>query len=111
MNIYVGNLSHDATEQELKDAFAPFGEVAYAKIIKDRETGQPRGFGFVEMPDETQAHAAIAEMNGKPLRGRNLRVNVGQPKEGGPGGGGNRGGGRDGGNRHGGFGSPRRDPR
>ena len=105
MNIYVGNLSHEATEQELKDAFAPFGDVAYAKIVKDRETGQPRGFGFVEMPDEKQAHAAIAEMNGKPLRGRNLKVNVGQPKDGGSGGG-NRGG-----DHHGGFSTPRRDPR
>ncbi|MCM2271406.1 MAG: RNA-binding protein [candidate division Zixibacteria bacterium] len=102
MNIYVGNLSHDATEQELMDAFAAFGEVKYAKIIKDRETGQPRGFGFVEMSDETQANAAIAEMNGKPFKGRNLKVNVGRPKE-------ERAG--FGSDRRGGFGSPRREPR
>lgn len=102
MNIYVGNLSHDATEQELMDAFAAFGEVKYAKIIKDRETGQPRGFGFVEMPDEAQANAAIAEMNGKPFKGRNLKVNVGRPKE-------ERAG--FGSDRRGDFGSPRREPR
>ena len=81
MNIYVGNLAHEATEQELKAAFEEFGEVKYAKIIKDRDTGQPRGFGFVEMPDESQAHAAIEAMNGKSFKGRNLRVNVGRPKE------------------------------
>lgn len=94
MNIYVGNLAHDATEQELKAAFEAFGEVKYAKIIMDRDTGQPRGFGFVEMPDEGEASAAIESMNGKAFKGRNLRVNVGRPREeraGGGGGGGFRG--------------------
>jgi cold-inducible RNA-binding protein len=81
MNIYVGNLSHDATEQELRQAFEAFGQVKSAKIIMDRETGQPRGFGFVEMQSDDEAKAAINELNGKPLKGRTLRVNEGRPRE------------------------------
>lgn len=115
MNIYVGNLAHDTTEQELKSAFESFGQVLYAKIIKDRDTGQPRGFGFVEMPDETAAHGAIAEMNGKQFKGRSLRVNVGRPKDSidSGGRGGNRGYGSDRNDHdsHEGFGTPRREPR
>lgn len=86
MNIYVGNLSHDATEQELRQAFEAFGQVKSAKIIMDRETGQPRGFGFVEMPSDDEAKAAIAGLNGQPLKGRTLRVNEGRPREDRPGG-------------------------
>ncbi len=113
MNIYVGNLPHDTTEQELKSAFESFGQVLYAKIIKDRDTGQPRGFGFVEMPDETAAHGAIADMNGKQFKGRNLRVNVGRPKDPSADGGGNRGNSSDRHDHdsHEGFGTPRREPR
>lgn len=96
MNIYVGNLSHDVTEEDLKKAFEAFGTVTSAKIIMDRETRQPRGFGFVEMSTEAEGNAAIEGMNGQPLKGRRLRVNLGRRKEEGPGGGGGRmGGGRD----------------
>lgn len=90
MNIYVGNLAHDATEDELRAAFAEFGAVKSAKIIMDRDTGQPRGFAFVEMPDDTEGQAAIDGMNGKQFKGRTLRVNLGHKKEDGPGGGGDR---------------------
>lgn len=81
MNIYVGNLAHEATEEELKTAFAAFGTVKSAKIIMDRDTGQPRGFAFVEMPDDTEGQAAIDGMNGKQFKGRALRVNLGHKKE------------------------------
>ena len=86
MNIYVGNLSHDATEEELRQAFEAFGQVKSAKIIMDRDTGQPRGFGFVEMPSDDEAKTAIAELNDKPFKGRTLRVNEGRPREQRPGG-------------------------
>jgi RNA recognition motif-containing protein len=78
MNIYVGNLPHDATEQELRQEFEAFGQVKSVKIIKDRETGEPRGFGFVEMANDSEGQAAINELNG----------NVGRPKEERQGGGG-----------------------
>ena len=65
MNIYVGNISYDATDETLKQAFEPFGEVASARIIKDKYTGQSRGFGFVEMPAQSQAQTAIKSLNGK----------------------------------------------
>ncbi|MEW6050308.1 MAG: RNA-binding protein [Candidatus Zixiibacteriota bacterium] len=90
MNIYVGNLPHELTEQELRTAFEAFGEVSSAKIIFDRDTRQPRGFGFVEMPSDSEAQAAIDGLNGQDLKGRRLRVNVGRPKEDRPGGGGDR---------------------
>lgn len=93
MNIYVGNLSHDVTEEDLKNAFAPFGTVTSTKIIMDRETRQPRGFAFVEMSTEAEGNAAIEGLNGQPLKGRRLRVNLGRRKEEGPGGGGRMGGG------------------
>jgi RNA recognition motif-containing protein len=100
MNIFVGNLPRSATEEELHKAFEPFGEVASAAIIKDKFSGESRGFGFVEMPDETAARAAIAGLNGKPMGGRNLTVNEARPKPEGGGGGGRRfGGGGGGGNR------------
>lgn len=114
MNIYVGNLAAGTTEQELREAFEKFGEVDSAKIIKDNFTGKSRGFGFVVMPSQEQAQAAIEGLNGKELEGSTLTVNEAKPREsrggrpggGGPGGGGGRsGGGRPGGG--GGFGGGR----
>ena len=81
MNIYVGNLSFDETETSLEAAFAAHGEVTSARIITDRETGRSRGFGFVEMGDQTQAQAAIAALNGKNVNGRDLTVNEARPRE------------------------------
>jgi RNA recognition motif-containing protein len=94
-NIYVGNLPFDTNEEEIRHEFEAFGEVASVQLIQDRETGRSRGFGFVEMPDKTQADAAIAALNKKDLKGRPLTVNEARPKtEGGGrgGGGGGRGG-------------------
>jgi len=98
LNIYVGNLSFDTTERDLETAFASYGEVQSARIATDRDTNRPRGFGFVEMANQTEAEAAIAGLNGKELQGRTLTVNEARPREdrgnrGGGGGGGNRGGG------------------
>jgi len=90
MNIYVGNLSHELTEEELKEAFEAFGQVESAKIITDRYSGVARGFGFVEMPTKAEAEAAIAELNGKELKGRTLTVNEARPRTEGPRGGGQR---------------------
>lgn len=109
MNIYVGNLSPKTSEDELRQAFEEFGEVDSAKIIKDNLTGRSRGFGFVEMPGQEQAQAAIATLNGKELGGSTLTVNEAKPREsrGGGGrsfGGGGRSGGRPGGGRPGGGG-------
>lgn len=81
MNIYVGNLSYSLSESELREAFAGFGEVSSVKVLMDRETGRSRGFGFVEMPNQGEAEAAIAQLNGKELGGRALRVNEARPKE------------------------------
>lgn len=75
MNIYVGNLSYDVTEESLRQAFEAFGQVTSATIIKDKYSGQARGFGFVEMPDQTEAQTAIKNLNGKELLGRQLNVN------------------------------------
>ena len=80
MNIYVGNLSRDLTEADLREAFAAFGEVASASIIKDKFSGDSRGFGFVEMPNKAEADAAISGMNGKELKGRTLTVNEARPR-------------------------------
>ena len=103
MNIYVGNLSPDTTEGELREAFAAFGQVATATIIKDRFSGEPRGFAFVEMPTRSEAQNAINGLNGKNLKGRTLNVNEARPRtEGGSGGGGGFGGGRRNDNRGGG---------
>ncbi len=94
MNIYVGNLSFNVTEADLREAFAAYGQVASVSIIKDKFSGESRGFGFVEMPSNTEAQAAIAGLNGKPLKGRELRVNEARPRtEGGERRGGSRGGG------------------
>jgi RNA recognition motif-containing protein len=81
MNIYVGNLSYTLSESELQDAFAEFGEVSSAKILSDRETGRSRGFGFVEMPNQAEGEAAVAQLNGKDVGGRALRVNEARPRE------------------------------
>ena len=98
MNIYVGNLSRDVTDEDLRQAFAPFGQVASAVVIKDKFSGESRGFGFVEMPAKAEADAAIEGMKGKDLKGRALNVNEARPKPergrggyGGGGGGGGRG--------------------
>lgn len=98
MNIYVGNLSYAVTEDDLRRSFAAFGDVASVTIIKDKFTGQPKGFGFVEMPSNEQAQAAIAGLNGKDVQGRALNVNEAKPRAegGGDRGGGGRGGGRGG---------------
>lgn len=81
MNIYVGNLSFKSIDADLQELFGAFGTVATAAIIKDKFTGNSKGFGFVEMPDAAQAQAAIAGLNGKELGGRALRVNEARPKE------------------------------
>ncbi len=100
MNIYVGNLSFQATEDEIRQAFAGFGQVTSVAIIKDQFTGKSRGFAFVEMANNTEAQAAIQGLNGKELGGRPLKVNEARPREegarrgGGGGGGGYGGGGR-----------------
>jgi len=75
MNIYVGNLSYNVTEENIRNAFEPFGQVASVNIVKDKYSGQPRGFAFVEMPDQAEAQAAIQNLNGKDLLGRQLNVN------------------------------------
>jgi RNA recognition motif-containing protein len=86
MNIYVGNLSWGLKDQDLANLFSPFGEVASAKIVMDKFTQRSKGFGFVEMPNDEQAQAAIAQLNGSEIDGRNLVVNESRPKEGGEGG-------------------------
>jgi RNA recognition motif-containing protein len=92
MNIYVGNLSRNVTEEDLQQAFKDFGEVASVKMIKDRYSGESRGFGFVEMPDKAEAQSAIDGLNGKELKGQALKVNEARPQKsrerGGGGGGG-----------------------
>ncbi len=87
MKIYVGNLPSEVTEQELREEFAAFGEVASVNIIKDRYTGHPRGFGFVEMPMVSQGQAAISGLNGKALKDQALTVNAARPPSGNRGGG------------------------
>jgi len=75
MNIYVGNLSYDVTDETIKQAFESFGEVTSARVIKDKYTGQSRGFGFVEMSVQSQAQTAIKSLNGKELLGKQMSVN------------------------------------
>ncbi len=91
-NIYVGNCSYDVTEEQLRDLFAAYGEVDSVNVIRDRDTGRPRGFAFVEMSDSEAAKAAIEGVNGTDLGGRALKVNEARPKS--DGGGGGDGGGR-----------------
>ena len=80
MQIYVGNMNYGMSEEDLKDAFTAYGEVVSTKIIIDRDTGRSKGFGFVEMSTEDEARAAIAELDGKEVSGRNLRVSEAQRK-------------------------------
>ncbi len=80
MNIYVGNLPLDLTEEDLREAFAAFGEVETAKIITDKETGRARGFGFVDMPNKEEGTAAISGMNEKDLKGQSIKVNEARPR-------------------------------
>lgn len=100
MNIYVGNLAREVTEDDLREAFEAFGQVGTVNIIKDKFTGESRGFGFVEMPSKNEAQNAITEMNEKDLKGRTINVNEARPKT-------NRGGGRRGGGGFGGRGGGR----
>lgn len=93
MNIYVGNLSYEVTEEELRDEFAAFGEVATVNIIKDKYSGQSKGFGFVEMPLLSAGQAAINGLNGKSLHNRQISVSGARPRTDSRGGGGGGGGG------------------
>ena len=80
MNIYVGNLSQESTEGDLREAFEAFGQVTSVKIITDKYTGESRGFGFVEMPNTSEAQAAISGLDGKDLKGRTVKVNEARPR-------------------------------
>ena len=93
MKIYVGNLSYDVSEENLRQAFEAFGQVSSATIVKDKYSGQSKGFGFVEMPSAEEARSAINQLNGKELKGRTLNVNEARPRTEGGKGGGRRGGG------------------
>ena len=109
MKLYVGNLSFNTSNQDLTDLFGAIGTVESANIIEDRETGRSRGFGFVEMSSQAEGENAIAQLNGKEVDGRELKVNEAKPQESRGGGGGGRGGyggggGGRGGNRGGGGG-------
>ncbi len=83
MNIYVGNLSPDVADDTIREAFESFGELASAKVIKDSYTHQSRGFGFVEMPEQSQAQTAIRSLNGKELQGKEMKVSEARPRAGG----------------------------
>ncbi len=80
MNIYIGNLPYNISEDDLRDLFATHGEVSSANIIKDRDSGRSKGFGFVEMPDKSQAESAINALNESDVQGRNVRVNEARPR-------------------------------
>ena len=95
MKIYVGNLSYDVAESDLEQAFGEFGTVSSVSLIKDKQTGESKGFGFVEMPEVSEGQAAVKEMNGKEFMGRELKVDQAKDKPARPGGG------------RGGFGGPR----
>src|SRR5690606_17963401 len=105
MKIYVGNLPFSSSESDVRDLFAEHGQVNEVAIITDRDTGQPRGFGFVEMPSDNEATTAITKLNGFDMGGRQLNVNEAKPRENrGGGGGGGRGGYGGGGGGRGGYG-------
>ena len=110
MKLYVGNLPFSTTDQSLRGIFEAHGQVSSAQVVNDRDTGRSRGFGFVEMPNDSEGSAAIAAMNGQQIEGRAIVVNEARPKESRPGGGGfggGRGGGGGGGYRGGGGGGGR----
>ena len=102
MNIYVGNLSFEVTEEELKEAFEVFGKVETVRILKDKYTGRPKGFGFVEMSNNAEAQSAISELNEKELKGRRVKVNEARPRTENRGSRGGSGGGRKGRGQYGG---------
>lgn len=81
MRIYLGNLPYSSTEDEIEEAFRPYGEVVSVTIIRDRDTGRSKGFGFVEMPEDGEAQSAISGLNGQELGGRVLTVNEARPRE------------------------------
>ena len=81
MNIYVGNLSYEITDDEVKDLFSSHGEISSVSIIKDKHSGQSKGFGFIEMPNQAEAEEAIKALNESELKGRNIKVNQARPKE------------------------------
>jgi RNA recognition motif-containing protein len=81
MNLYVGNLAYSVTESDLRDAFAAFGTVSKVSLISDKFTGQSKGFAFVEMPDKSDAEAAMSALNNKSLGGRPMKVNEAKPRE------------------------------
>jgi RNA recognition motif-containing protein len=107
--LYVGNMSFNTTEADLEAAFGAFGNVQSVNIVTDRDTGRPRGFGFVEMSSDAEAQAAIDGLNNTELAGRTLTVNVAKPREPRSGGGGGGGGGRGGYGGGGGGGGGRRE--
>jgi RNA recognition motif-containing protein len=80
MNLYVGNLSYQMTDDDLHNVFAAYGEVSSANIIRDRESGRSKGFGFVEMPSDEEAEAAIAALDGSEIEGRTIKVNQARPR-------------------------------
>ena len=82
MNIYIGNLSYEISEEDLQKTFSEFGEVVSVKIIKDQYNGRSKGFGFVEMPNRVEANNAIADLNDKELKGRRIKVNMAKPRSG-----------------------------
>lgn len=92
MNIYVGNLSYQTTEDQLRQAFEAYGQVTSVNIIKDKYSGESKGFGFVEMAGKEEAEEAMTALNGKELNGRNMNVSEARPRKEGGGGGGGRGG-------------------
>jgi RNA recognition motif-containing protein len=113
--LYVGNLAYSVRDQDLQDAFGAYGMVQSAKVMMDRDTGRSKGFGFVEMGSDAEAESAINGLNGQPLAGRSIVVNVARPREERPSGfrspygGGGAGGGREGGGGFGGGGGGRRE--
>ena len=80
MNIYVGNLPYNVSEEELRDIFSEFGEIASVKLITDKFSGRSKGFGFIEMPNNSEADQAIKALNGSSLKGRDIKVNQAQPR-------------------------------
>ncbi|MGA3024131.1 MAG: RNA-binding protein [Bryobacteraceae bacterium] len=114
-NVFVGNLSYQTTESELEAAFGEFGAVERVSIVRDRDTGQPRGFAFVEMTNAAEAAKAISTLNGREINGRAINVNEARPRAerapGGGGGGGRGRGGPGGGGGGGGYNRGRREPR